>query len=239
VCCVEKPLSAFYVRKQMRDGHKSECKECTLARNGKWREANPETYKASVEKHRQTHKVEILEKDRQYRDRNRAEIQARRRARYAANPEPHKASVKRDAEKNSERVKTLLQKFYANNPEYRTKYNAQYYKENRAKCIALAMKREAYIKQQAKVTAGLLQAHRAEIKAIYDFCQVFAGHEVDHIVPLQGKKVTGLDVPWNMQILTISENRRKSNRFDGEAQHQSGSMSLQQCIRQSMLENVL
>lgn len=38
-------------------------------------------------------------------------------------------------------------------------------------------------------------------------------HEVDHILPLNGKKVSGLNVPWNMQILTKSENARKGNRY--------------------------
>ncbi|WDH24416.1 HNH endonuclease signature motif containing protein [Pseudomonas chlororaphis] len=38
-------------------------------------------------------------------------------------------------------------------------------------------------------------------------------HEVDHIIPIQGKRVCGLHVPWNLRVVTKAANIRKHAKF--------------------------
>lgn len=39
-------------------------------------------------------------------------------------------------------------------------------------------------------------------------------HEVDHIIPLCGRHVSGLHVHQNLRVVTKEINRKKSNHYD-------------------------
>ena len=71
-----------------------------------------------------------------------------------------------------------------------------------------------YANKLHRVPGWITKAHLAEIEGQYLFCQLFSGFHVDHIVPLLGKKVSGLHVPWNLQALPAKQNRVKSNTFN-------------------------
>ena len=52
---------------------------------------------------------------------------------------------------------------------------------------------------------------KKEIAEFYRNCP--EGHHVDHIIPLNGKNVSGLHTVSNLQYLPATENLRKSNKF--------------------------
>jgi len=95
-------------------------------------------------------------------------------------------------------------------------YNALYARANPGKMNARTAKRMA-----AKLQATPMWLTKQQIEEIEAFYVEAARltketrikHHVDHIIPLQGKNVTGLHVPWNLQILTASQNASKGNRL--------------------------
>lgn len=56
-----------------------------------------------------------------------------------------------------------------------------------------------------------LWADRNEIKKFYELRK--PGHDVDHIVPLNGKYASGLHIAANLQYMPSRVNRKKQNKF--------------------------
>lgn len=105
-----------------------------------------------------------------------------------------KTATERYKEKYPDRVLKSYNLYNKRYPEYRAYMSA---------C------RRAYKLQ--RMPKWLTRAHIDEIETIYKKCP--KGYHVDHVVPLKGKDVSGLHVPWNLQILTAKDNLKKKNKF--------------------------
>ena len=91
----------------------------------------------------------------------------------------------------------------------------KYRDRNPGKQALKRSKRRTRIKHQTPSWLTTLQ--KAQIVAIYDKCKQYRlqgfDFHVDHIVPLKGKEVSGLNVPWNLRIVTAKFNLLKGNRL--------------------------
>ena len=121
---------------------------------------------------------------------------------------------------NKGRIKTRTAAYRQVNPEKHREHCKKHYENNKA---AHRQREMAYqIKRRQQTPSWLSKAHVAEMEGLYMFCQLFSGYQVDHIVPIRGETVSGLHVPWNLQVLTRSKNAQKSNIFNPSVYPEQG-----------------
>lgn len=127
-----------------------------------------------------------------------------------ASKKAHPETDARWSANNPERVKANKQAYVDRNPEKVRDSKRRWEIANPRRKLANT---RAY--QAAKIQATpkwLTEEQRLEMIRIYENCPV--GYEVDHDVPLRGKTVRGLHVPWNLKYMLPTLNRRKSNKVE-------------------------
>ena len=133
------------------------------------------------------------------------------------NPEKVKSHNKTQYSRHSDSIQERSRKYASENADYVRKRSREYQKNNlhiysksKAKRKAATLKRTpAWLDEDDLWMIG--QAY--ELAALRTKIFGFAWH-VDHKIPLQGKNVSGLHVPTNLQVIPAAENVRKSNRYE-------------------------
>jgi hypothetical protein len=102
------------------------------------------------------------------------------------------------------------------NSEKRKEYAKEYASKNRAKLTSIERKRQA--SKLKRTPEWLTDFDKLHMECLYQVAAMRtreSGQEwhVDHILPLQGKTVSGLHVPSNLRVIPAVENLRKYNTY--------------------------
>jgi hypothetical protein len=132
-------------------------------------------------------------------ERNKELTKERARAWDLANPEKTAARKTKWRQDNLEQHNATNREWFANNKDKRASYQA---------------KRNATILQRTPkwdADAHLIVA-KYQVAAMLSR-ETGEQHHVDHIIPLQGKYVSGLHVFSNLRVIPGSDNVKKSNKY--------------------------
>jgi hypothetical protein len=126
-----------------------------------------------------------------------------------------------EREENKEKSRKRTKEWAAQNKDKKRSYDREWVKNNRAVSNSHKAKRRA--KERSATPNWLTKEQIDAIKAIYSEAERLTQetgirHEVDHIVPLAGKTVSGLHVPWNLRAIPATENNRRPRIWDHNTQ---------------------
>lgn len=214
-CKQNKELESFNKRLGSKDGHHSWCKACLSdyrVKNKEKIDTYQKIYRIDHEEeivikralNYKQNKEKILAKNAQYDFQHKEDRNAYRSAHYKANRERIRA--KQDI---------YYKIYYSEHKEEIAIKRTSYAKANPGKMNAKKMKR---IATKLEATPPWLTDKQIKemrdmyIEAIKRTKETGIKYHVDHIIPLQGKMVRGLHVPWNLQIITALKNLSKGNR---------------------------
>lgn len=123
---------------------------------------------------------------------------------------------KKYRQENSHKLREYFQQYHLLNKEHKVRMACAWQSENKDK--ANANKANNRSKRIKRFPAWLSKEQLLEIQSFYKLASELSKRDsimyhVDHIVPLNGRLVSGLHVPWNLQVLRWDDNISKNNKF--------------------------
>jgi hypothetical protein len=160
-------------------------------------------------------------KRREYYLKNKERIIEANKAWGAANPEKvclYKTSFSKNlSQEKREEYNKKARIRYSNNKTWNSDRKKAYRASNKLLINDSSSKRRSA--QLKRHPAWLSDFDNLKIKCIYSIASMLSRENkepwvVDHIIPLQGKLVSGLHVPSNLQVMRARENEAKRNKFE-------------------------
>jgi hypothetical protein len=212
ICSQEKVLDDFSLdpNDKTKQRRRAACKECRRNSGKVYYQENREKVLDRTAEYQKAHPEMRRQKLKRYRDNNPEKVKENQRKQYAKRSKAEIAEASRKwREKNPERAKELNKRNWRGRKDKYLKTHPEYYNVQ-------AGKRRASLLQA--MPTWLSKEQHEEIKSIYreakrKILETGTRFEVDHIEPLRGKTSCGLHVPWNLRIVTRSENARKHNKL--------------------------
>lgn len=217
-CGLVKPVSEFNVKKDRPSGYQSYCRICSNRANAKHYKANKEKLDARHAQYNQDNKERLAIKKAIYWKANKERYSIIKAKWRQDNKERIAQRSAQYRHKNKDAISARKSKYRKANKDQIAIKNAQWRRENSDKVASYFAKYRA-----AKLQRTVIWADLDKIKQVYTDCMEInlaaktAGctekFVVDHIIPLQGKLVSGLHVHTNLQIITVTNNSSKNNNF--------------------------
>lgn len=196
--------------------HPRRCPECKIISNRAWAKSNPEKCYASIRACRKKNPKKYNDYSNKWKKTNPDKRRASERIQRKKDPKKHRARKYRWRDNNLEKAIAINKKSRIKHKKKRNAETKQWQKNNPDKCNANNAKRHAA--KLKRTPPWLEDKHWDKITEFYMLAKELQWLSedrlwVDHIVPLQGENVSGLHVPWNLQILPRKMNISKGNRM--------------------------
>lgn len=138
----------------------------------------------------------------EHRAKNPDKVSATNREQYLKNRNARLVAQRGWNSANAEHAAAYAARYREANPEVAKEWRQR----NLPRGVLATARRRA-----AKLQRTPSWSEREAIAAFYLACP--AGHQVDHVLPLRGRRISGLHVLSNLQYLPDADNMAKGNRF--------------------------